>query len=151
MVGKVTDDERTRMAQLARGGWSVSAIARDLGRSTDTVYFNLKRVGVTVIRKADGGDLGNPSHTAIRDRSPRSSIVERRRAANRIPVAILLEPEIHRVCNNAAEHVRVPIEKFLGDVIDQSVREGSLHTKRTRAVAHRLRDPRVKENRDIGA
>jgi len=154
MASKISDDELTRMVELAREGRSAHAIASELGRSAKSIRAHLRSLGMAEDRKAatvavtatEGrkvDTLGNPtpSLTMIRERSPRSSIIERRRNAGKIPVAVLLEPEIHRVCTNAAEHVRVTVEKFLGDVIDTSVREGSLHRKRQRAVAHRLRSP----------
>lgn len=42
--GPVRGDERSKMRDLARDGWSVRAIATELGRSPDTVSKNVRDV-----------------------------------------------------------------------------------------------------------
>lgn len=43
--GRVTEDERERMRQLARDGKSVRAIAKQLGRSADSVSRTVRDIG----------------------------------------------------------------------------------------------------------
>lgn len=102
-------------------------------------------------KNSHSGNLGNPRgvNTVILNRSPKGSLVERRRESSLPSIVVTLDVNAHEILRKAAEHRHKPIQRLVADIVMGTLYLGDINTQTAKLVRYRTLTEKQQEQAAI--